>query len=143
MYRMKELIVSMAAVVFIGGFVFALIIPSTALADDGCNRGFLGFPAWYQGLTDGSCNIVNPDTVGGLSNFIWRIVLNVVEIFMMLAGYLSVGFVIYGGFLLMTARGKSAEVAEGQMMIRNAVIGLVISFGSVAVVNFIVNGVLN
>ncbi len=133
---------ALAIVATMGGSALTLAVPQSVSAADGCNRGFLGFPAWYNGLTDGNCDIVNPDTVGGLSNFIWRIAINIVEIALMFVGYLSVGFVIYGGFLLMTARGKPADIAEGQLMIRSAVIGLVISFGSVAIINFIVGGVI-
>ena len=59
----------------------------------------------------------------------------------MLVGYLSVGYIIYGGFLLMTGRGKPDEIAEGQITIRNAIIGLVISFASVAAVNFIATNI--
>lgn len=142
MKKITNWFMALAIVATMGGSALTLAVPQSVSAADGCNRGFLGFPAWYNGLTDGNCDIVNPDTVGGLSNFIWRIAINIVEIALMFVGYLSVGFVIYGGFLLMTARGKPADIAEGQLMIRSAVIGLVISFGSVAIINFIVGGVI-
>ena len=115
-----------------------------------CNSGFLGFPAWYQGLTKNTgtspCDLKSPNDLDpsgktGLSKFIWAIVLNIVQIALMLVGYLSVGYIIYGGFLLMTGRGKPDEIAEGQITIRNAIIGLVISFASVAAVNFIATNI--
>lgn len=148
MKKMTNWIMALVFTVSVGGSAMAITAPSIVYAaDDTCNQGFLGFPAWYRGLIKdaGTCDLKSPSDFGdnGLSTFIWIIALNVIDIGLMLVGYLSVGFIIYGGFLLMTGRGKPAEIAEGQMMIRNAVIGLAISFGSVAVVNFIVNGVIN
>lgn len=117
----------------------AVFAETTNVSSESCKPNFLGFPAWYSGLTkDGSCEIKNPSTVtGGLSGFIWTVVINVVSIILMLTGYISVGYIIYGGFLMLTTRGIPGEIAEGQLTVRNAIIGLVISFGSVAMVNFI------
>jgi len=143
MKNIRNWIVSLAIVAAAGGALFVIATPQTALAADGgsCNAGFLGFPAWYRGLTNGDCSMKSPsDMSGGISTFIWTIALNIIDIALMLVGYLSVGFVIYGGFLMLTSRGKPNDIAEAQVMIRNAVIGLVISFGSVAVVNFIAAG---
>lgn len=144
----RNWIVSLAIIATAGGALFTVAMPQTAFADDGtgCTSNFLGFPAWYNGLVENTgtkekpvCVIMNPTDgkVGGLSSFIWLIALNVIQMALMLVGYISVGYVLYGGFLLMTSRGKSDEIAEGQVTIRNAVVGLVISFGSVPIVNFI------
>jgi hypothetical protein len=136
-----------------GGSFLALAIPQTSLADDSSssvdcsgNPGvFLaGFPAWYRGImiqdekNKDSCTVNNSL---GISKIIWTVALNVLDIALIIVGYLSVGYIIYGGFLMMTSRGKPTEIAEGQTTVRNALIGLVISFGSVAVVNFIVGGI--
>lgn len=143
MKNLRNWIVSLAIVATAGGMLFTIAAPQTvsAAGGDSCNSGFLGFPAWYRGLTNGDCSIKSPsDMSGGISTFIWTIALNIIDMALMLVGYLSVGFVIYGGFLMLTSRGKPNEIAEAQVMTRNAVIGLVISFGSVAVVNFIAAG---
>lgn len=130
---------------------FAVLSPVDTLAQSEtatkktvCTSSFLGFPAWYRGLLtdDGKCNIKSPgDLTGGLSSFIWIIVLNCLDIALMFVGYLSVGFIIYGGFLMLTSRGSSSDIAEAQTTIRNAVIGLIIAFGSVAVVSFVSGGI--
>ena len=78
--------------------------------------------------------------VGGLRNFIWTIVLNVLDIILMAIGYLAAMYILYGGFLMFFTRGRPAKIAEAQLTIRNAVIGLVLSFGSVAIISFISNG---
>ncbi|NCQ54286.1 hypothetical protein COV88_03170 [Candidatus Saccharibacteria bacterium CG11_big_fil_rev_8_21_14_0_20_41_19] len=146
MKNIKNWIVSLAIVATAGGALFAIAAPQTVFAAEksDCNQDsvFLGFPTWYRGLTSGApkCEITMDK---GLSVFIWTIILNVLDIALMIVGYLSVGYIIYGGFLLMTGRGKPAEIAEGQITIRNAVVGLAISFGSVAVVNFIAGGITN
>ncbi len=140
-----------AAVAFVsvvGGFSGAVLAPTTSFAVDAagstCSQGFLNFPAWYKGLIkDASCNILSPTEAGGLDHFIWRIVLNIVEFGLVLVGWVSTGYIIYGGFLLMVSRGVPAYIAEGQTMIRNAIIGLVISFGAVAIVNFAAQFIIN
>jgi len=73
----------------------------------------------------------------GLSNFIWRIVLNVTEIGLQMVGYISVGFILYGGFQFLTSQGSSEGSVKARKTILNAVIGLVISIASIAIVNLI------
>ncbi|MFZ2125111.1 MAG: hypothetical protein WA087_03995 [Candidatus Saccharimonadales bacterium] len=137
--KIINLIAPLVVIAIIGGTVFVAAAPQTVFAaPDTCNKGFLGFPAWYDGLDmNEDCSVKSPsDADGALSKFIWTIGMNVISILMMLGGYISLGFVLYGGFLLMTGRGKSAEIAEAQVTIRNAVIGLAISFGAVGLVKF-------
>lgn len=144
MKNIRNWIVSLAIIATAGGSLFTMAAPQTVFAADGdsCNvSGFLGLPAWYRGLTNDDCSMKSPaDMNGGISTFIWMIVLNIIDIALMAVGYLSVGFIIFGGFLMLTSRGKPAEIADAQITIRNAIIGLVISFGSVAAINFIAAG---
>jgi hypothetical protein len=102
-----------------------------------CASDFLGFPVWYRGLTDenNDCNIKSPSD--GLQEFIWTIALNVIGAAMMLAAYVSVGFIIMGGVKFMTSAGSSDGIAKAKSTITNAVIGLVISILAIAIVNFI------
>lgn len=53
-----------------------------------------------------------------------------------LVGYICVAFIIYGGFIFMTA-GGSDGAARGRTTLLNAVIGLVISVASIAIVNVV------
>lgn len=130
---------SLAIVATIGGSLMVTALPQTAFAE--CNSGFLGFPAWYDKLTDDKCNIVSPDSVGGLSNFIWRIVLNVVSIGLVGAGYVAAYFILYGGFLFLTSQGDASDAARARSTMLDATIGLAISMASVAVINFIAQGI--
>lgn len=103
-------------------------------------HGFLTFPAWYRGLTDGNCNIVSPGDGAGqvsLQNYIWVIVLNVIEIVLQLIAYITVAMVIYAGFLFMTGGGEPAKMVQARKTALTAVIGLGVSSVSIGAVNLI------
>jgi hypothetical protein len=115
--------------------------PQTTYADahGNCETRILGIPPWYRGLTKtdstGDCSITSPNDVGGLSPFIWKIVLNLIEIALILAGWLALFFILYGGFLFITSSGNASQAEKARKSIFNAVIGLVISMGAIAVTN--------
>jgi hypothetical protein len=122
-----------------------------------CKSSFLGFPAWYDGLPrkEGTCNIAMSEKIekneqgqdeevtneGSLQNFILLIALNVIEIGLRLVGYAAVGFIIYGGFKYLTSAGSADRVTAGRKIILNAIIGLVLSFFSVAIVNLVAGNI--
>jgi len=138
MTRMAKIRNWIAALVFVaglGGATLTVATPQTAFA--ACGDTLLTFPAWFKGLTNGDCTIKSPAAAGGLSVFIWKIALNIVELGLQLVGYISVGFIIRGGFKYMTAIGAPAEVAKAKKMVMDAVIGLGISFFAVAIVNVV------
>lgn len=122
-----------------GGATLTIAAPQPALA--ACNTTLLTFPAWYRGVVDDSCNIKSPTDSGGLPTFIWTIGLNIIEIMLQLVGYISVVFIIMGGFKYLTSTGSSDDIAKAKRTITNAVIGLVISIFSVAIVNVVAGAV--
>jgi len=133
---MKKIIVSLT-IILTGGVLFTTALPQNVAATDDttCTSSFLTFPAWYDGLLDSNCNIASPGD--NLSGFIWHVVLNLVEIAIMGVGYIATGMVLYGGFLYITSLGASEDLVKARKTILNAVIGLVISIGAIAIVNFI------
>lgn len=122
-----------------GGATLTLATPQPAMA--ACNTTLLTFPAWYRGVVDDSCNIKSPTDSGGLPTFIWTIGLNIIEIMLQLVGYIAVGFIIVGGFKYLTSTGSADDIAKAKKTILNAVIGLVISIFSVAIVNIVAGAV--
>jgi hypothetical protein len=131
-----------AAIVFtasLGGATVAVATPQPALA--ACNDQLLTFPAWYRGIVDADCNIMNPNDVGGLPTFIWKIALNVIEIMLQLVGFIAVGYIITGGFKFLTSTGSPDDIVKARKTITNAVIGLVISIFSVAIVNVVAGAI--
>lgn len=137
MSRLKNILLAGMMVFSLGGAMATTVLPQTASAADSCAGSFLGFPAWYRGLTDGSCNIKSPEAVGGISTFIWRIALNCIEMAMVAIGYLAAFYLIYGGFLFMTSTGDPADAAKARKTMINAIAGLGISIVAVVVINFI------
>lgn len=132
---------SMVMIGLLGGMSTSLIVSQPVhAAGDSCNGGFLGFKAWYDGLVDGDCNIKSPSDVG-LSTFIWTIALNIIEIGLMFVAYASIFFILYGGFLFIISLGKPEDAVKARKTILNAVIGLIISIASVAIVNFIASSI--
>lgn len=147
--RNRMVVLILATVV--GGTALAGITPATTLAKtippggggttSTCNDTLLTFPAWFKGLTDPNCEIKSPNDAGGLSTFIWTIVLNVIEAMLQLVGYIAVGFIIRGGFKYITSNGDAGEMAKAKKIIMDAVIGLIISIMSVAIVNLIAGAI--
>ena len=136
---MKKIIIAMSLMI-IGSFGVSMTFPNTSFADDACsNKGkILTLKPWYSGLTNDDCSLKNPGTdTNSQANYIWKIVLNIVDDLLQLIGYTTVGYIMYGGFLMMTSNGAPDKAAHGRKTIMSAAIGLVIALASVALVNFI------
>ncbi len=112
-------------------------------ANDGCSSSFLTFPTWYRGLPRSGCDIMSPgkESKTTIQAFIFTIVLNIIEIGLQLVAYAAVGYVIYGGFKYLTSAGDPSRVTAGRKIITNALIGLLLSFMSIAIVNLVANGI--
>jgi len=121
--------------------MFSLNAASAARFETGdtCTSRFLTFPAWYRGLERNGCDIVPPGTgtATTLTSFIFTIVLNIIEIALQLVAYAAVGYIIFGGFKYLTAAGDPNRITAGRKIITNAIVGLVISFMSIAIVNLV------
>lgn len=136
---MKKIIIAISLMI-IGSFGASVTFPGISFADDACsNKGkILTLKPWYSGLTNDDCSLKNPGTdTNSQANYIWKIVLNIVDDLLQLIGYTTVGYIMYGGFLMMTSNGAPDKAAHGRKTIMSAAIGLVIALASVALVNFI------
>lgn len=154
MRKIKQLIATFGLSMVASLSVLAVAAPVTLAAPltasstpEDCSQRFLTFPTWFRGLVDvkektaGSfeyeCVIKSPDDAGGLSSFIWHIVLNCIEIGLQIVGYLTAFFIIYGGFQFLTSVGNPDVAAKARQTIINAAIGLVISIAAIAGVNLV------
>lgn len=137
---MKKIIIAMSLVI-IGSFGASMAFPNTSFAESNeCDKKgrILTLKPWYDGLTKGDCSIKDIGSdADSQANFIWRVVLNIVDDLLQLIGYTTVGYIMYGGFLMMTSNGAPDKAARGRKTIMSAAIGLVIALASVALVNFI------
>lgn len=147
MKSIKNWSLALIFAVSVGGAFASSLSPQTvgAAADDPCNKGFMGFPSWYRGLTTDppECSIKTPGSAAGdLNKFIWKIGLNVVAIALVAVAWISGFATLYGGFLFITSRGNPDGAARARMTLLNAIIGLIISMVAVIAVDFIVTGLL-
>ncbi|RYF28406.1 MAG: hypothetical protein EOO17_04890 [Chloroflexi bacterium] len=142
----KKLLSAIVIVVSLS-FAVPLLAPNTQVnaqppaAANGASCGggsFLSFPRWYDGICEGDGQIKSPEAVGGLGNFIWTIVLNIIQMMLYLVGLISLAFIIWGGFKYMISGDNSSGTASARKTILNAVIGLVLSIMSFAIVNAVV-----
>lgn len=149
MKYIKKLISAIIFSVFIAAPAMSFVLPGNAFAvtnDKTCEQSILGIPTWFRGLavrdSSGACTIVSPGsdlngTKLDLTGFIWRIALNIVDIGLSVAGIIAFFFILYGGFQFLTGGSNPAQIEKARKTILNAVIGLIISLGAVAIINLV------
>lgn len=111
-----------------------------------CAGGFLGFAPWYKGVVtkiDGKCEIGTPTDGNNIAPFVITIVLNVLTDLTLAIGYITLGFIIYGGYLYIMAGGDPGKVAKGKKTIEAAVIGTAIALLANVIINLIVGALTN
>ena len=103
-------------------------------AGAGSGRSLLNFPTWDQYLDHDAtdCHITN----FSFPQDLFLVLLALVEIMIRLSAWVAVGFIVYAGFKFMIAQGQPDRIAEARAIIQNAIIGLVISVLSVAIISF-------
>ena len=109
-------------------------------------RGFFGLPTWYHYLLAAGKMQVNVQTghcefitlsQGFKTTDLALISLAIVDIMLRIAVYITIGYVMYGGFRLITAQGDPQGTKAAQQTIWNALIGLGIALAAVGGVAFI------
>ncbi len=113
----------------VGAVVVGALAPVAVFAQ----TQYKGLSGAVQGLKDvgGKTDLGGKDLpalVGGIINAVLGFV-----------GIILLGYLLYAGFLWMTAGGDSKKTDEAKTMIKNAIIGLVILISSVAISNFVIN----
>lgn len=147
----KQIQLLLLSIGSVAGFVIAMplaVDAAPAPAANSCdNRRLLTLPPWYRGLTDGTaeCNIKMPTASGGngqnggeIRQFIQILALNIVEILLHIVAYVTIAFIIVGGFKYITSAGSPDGNQKGRTTIVNAVIGLVLSMAAIGIINLFV-----
>ncbi len=65
------------------------------------------------------------------------LIANLIQILLFIAGFVAVGFIIYGGFQYMLSSGEPGGIKKAKDTIVNAVIGLVLAILAFGIVKFI------
>ncbi len=90
-------------------------------------RGFGSCDATFLGMTPWDCGVIeNPSSEQELKDNTLRIIFNILSDTSVVAAYLTVGFVIWGGYKYMFSYGDAGKVAQGKKTLVNAFIGLAI-----------------
>ena len=146
MKTLRNILAPFLFVFLIASPVMAIVTPFpssvSAMTAADCEKTFLGITPWYRGLVEvvngNQCIVTGPaNTSDGLQIFITKIALNIIGIILALTAYISFFFITFGGFQFLTGGSNPSQIEKARKTILNAVIGLVISIGAVAVVNLI------
>lgn len=134
---------SLALSIVVVASLLSIVVGPTAMAAD-CGSGkILTLKPWYDGLTMGDkCTPQIGSTPEEHKKFVWTVGLNIVEDLMHIAVYLTVGLLIYGGFVYMTSMGKPDKITAGQKIIINSLAGMVVAISSVLIVNLVIRNAL-
>lgn len=116
-----------------------LLGPFVRLFGAACQQGgsFFGFPTWYkyldsEPLPSGRCGpVLHSPADASL------IGLAILDMLLRVAGFLAVGFVIYGGTKMIMAQGDPEKIRIGRNTVVNSLVGLVITIAATAVVTYI------
>ncbi len=116
----------------------------------GSFANFLGLEPWYECVVgrDIPAKDGNPECKSGTTevricglNDIWLIALTILEDAIKLGVYIATGFVIWGGFKYLKSQGDASQISQAKDVIRNAMIGMVITLLGVTIVQFIVGNI--
>ena len=102
--------------------------PNAAFSGD-CSRTFLGLISW-------DCNVSVKDETT-LKNGILQIATNVATDITIIAAYLVLGYVIYGGYLYISSSGDPTKAASAKKTLTHAFIGLAIAMSAYLIMSTI------
>ncbi len=94
-----------------------------------CRNNFLGLVSWDCGV-----NMHDKDSIKA---GVWTIAANVLTDITVIASYLVLGYVIYGGYLYIMSSGEPAKIAAGKKTLVHAFIGLAIVILAHVIINSI------
>lgn len=134
---MKKAILAIA-LILTGSAGSAVIFNQTATYA-ACPEGkLLTLKPWYDGLVDANCNIKTPgSSADSQAKFVWRIALNIVDDLFQIIGYIATGYIVYGGFFMMTSAGLPDKAARSRKIILSASVGLIVVLASIGIVNLV------
>lgn len=80
----------------------------------------------------------------GLANTdIRMIVAKIIRVALGLVGIIMIGFIIYAGYMYMTAGGNEEKIETAKKILKNLVIGLAIILSALGIVQFVIQMILN
>lgn len=108
--------------------------PTFAASTFHCDN-FLGMPSWDCGVKDIKAG--DDGAQDQLTANIAKIASNILTDISVIASYLIIGYVMYGGYLYMFSSGDPGKVAAAKKTLTNAFIGLAIAMSAFVIFNAI------
>lgn len=125
---MKSIFKKILIIFALIGFSSIALPLNTIAADDKPTsdircESFLGLESW-------NCGITEMKSEQDLKSNIWLIASNIAKDITVIATYLVLGYVIYGGYLYIFSGGDPAKISNGRKTLTNAFIGLAITMSA-------------
>ena len=79
---------------------------------------------------------------GTLFDMLAPILLSIIAFLLSIAGFVAIGFIIFSGYLLITAQGNEQQIEQGKKSLTNAIIGFIIALSGVIIVTTIQNWIV-
>ena len=119
--------------------IFGTVFASGSTAYAACNDSFLAIPAWYKGMQNKNCEFTAPETGGqpDAKKLVMRVAANIIQAAMVIVAYVTIFFLIKGGFAYIASAGSSEGMASAKKTITNAIVGLIIAILAASIVNAI------
>ncbi len=125
---MKQRIISTLTVVAMAA---SIAMPMSALAAEN--------PFQTAGTKVQSVGTAAGITTGTDENALLNMIGNIINVILGFLGVLLLFYILWAGFLWMTAGGEKAKVEQATAMIRNAIIGLIIIVAAFAISTFVLS----
>ncbi|HDH31272.1 MAG TPA: hypothetical protein ENH26_00675 [Candidatus Wolfebacteria bacterium] len=90
------------------------------------------------GLVPCGTSTTNPCTWCDLG----QLIANIIDFLVKIAIVIAVVFIVWGGFIIMTAGGSPERAKNGRDIIKSAVIGIIITLGAWLIINTVIKLVL-
>lgn len=110
-------------------------IPTLALENNNCDSNLPEEVLAASGCSNSSTHAEEDD----LPNLI----INIVNTVILISGLIAVVFIVIGGIQFMTSAGNAPKIQKAKDTIIYAALGLVICALAYAIVNFVINNMLN
>ncbi|MBU2509262.1 hypothetical protein KKE33_02705 [Patescibacteria group bacterium] len=117
----------------IGMIAGMAILPKVAMAADDIPQGLSGGAEFVGKIGEGA---------GLKDTSLTTIIGNIINVALGFLGIVLLAYLLYAGFLWMTAGGETEKVTKAQDMIKNAIIGLIIIIAAFAISNFVLKALI-
>ena len=145
---MKQKILGFLAAVVVASVSLTVVAPAPAEAAEDNTKscgmpGFLGLRPWYYGLCEGGdgTSIKEPTNEDEMKAFVWTIILNILVDLLVIVGYASMIFIIYGGYQFIMSQGDPGKTRSATQTIIYAVVGLIVVLMAAAITSLVTGSV--